>query len=137
GTWVPPKLDFELEPLALAIGAILLVVVGLELTFRGLVHGILIPRAWIQTVRGRWFLSLPTIVAAVLYAVATTLATWFWTQPEPVQVQELLGITRLPVFLGALLAGVALGMIRERSTSLLAAIGAALAAALVRILFGV
>ena len=69
----------------------------------------------VQHSQGRWFLSWPIAVSALLYALATipfyylTLAAILW---------PLVGLISVP--LGALICGIGLGFARERSDSLLA-----------------
>ena len=86
-----------------------------ELVFRGLAHGVMVHNFSVQHSQGRWFLSWPIAVSALLYAVCTipfyylTLAAILW---------PLVGLISVP--LGALICGVGLGFARERSDSLLA-----------------
>lgn len=86
-----------------------------ELLFRGLAHGVMVHNFSVQHSQGRWFLSWPIAVSALLFALATipfyylTLAAILW---------PLVGMISVP--LGALICGIGLGFARERSDSLLA-----------------
>jgi len=97
-----------------------------ELLFRGLAHGILQHGFRIQVEGGPWFLSRPVFISALLYALWTGAAA-FQTAAQPWPAPLLLA--------GAFVFGLAAGMARERSTSLIPAvvfhwIGAALVVAL-------
>ncbi len=117
GAWIPKVVAGDGWSLVAAAAAVGLAAVSLELGFRGLMHGLLILDYRVQTVDGRWFLSRPVLAAGVLFALATTAAA-------------ALGLIAAASFLqlpflarwgllaaAALLAGLALGMIRERSLS--------------------
>lgn len=124
--WVPAGWSFTPAGVAAAAGATVLAVVALELCFRGVAHGLLILDSPVQGVRGRWFFSRSTLISALLYTLLTVPATWFWLESTPWVVG---GSASLPALaLGALHAGLALGMIRERSLSLVPGILAQLAA---------
>lgn len=85
-----------------------------ELTFRALAHGILARAFAIQHDGGRWFLSWPTVLQALLYTLATPLALLTATARQPTGSAALLPLA------GALLFGLAAGVARERSGSALA-----------------
>jgi len=85
-----------------------------ELTFRALAHGILARAFTIQHDGGRWFLSWPTVLQALFYTLATPLALLATTAPLPVGWAAALPLA------GALLFGLAAGVARERSGSVLA-----------------
>jgi membrane protease YdiL (CAAX protease family) len=86
-----------------------------EILFRGLAHGIMVGTFSVQHAEGRWFLSWPVTVSALLYALWTlpflpfTLAGTLW---------PLASLLSVP--LGAAVVGVGLGIARERSGGLLA-----------------
>ena len=86
-----------------------------EVLFRGLAHGIMVETFSVQHSAGRWFLSWPVAISALLYALWTlpflpfTLAGALWPLASFVSVP-----------LGAAVAGVGLGIARERSGGLLA-----------------
>ena len=88
-----------------------------ELTFRGLAHGLLMTNFSIQYSRGRWFISWPVAISALLYA-AWTIPFASLTLPAAVWP----GFAVLLVPIAALACGLGLGLIRERSGSLLAAL---------------
>jgi len=89
-----------------------------EIVFRGVAHGVMIDDFSIQHSRGRWFLSWPVAISTLLFVVWTlvlrplAITDLWWPQLSP---------WILP--LGAAVSGVALGMARERSGSLLASLG--------------
>jgi membrane protease YdiL (CAAX protease family) len=84
-----------------------------ELIYRSLAHGILARSFHIMHDGGRWFVSVPTMVSAALYAAIT---------PLPPVASALLGQPWgwLLALAGALLFGLAAGAARERSGSVLA-----------------
>lgn len=131
GVWMPRQSLLEPAPMAALAGAMVLAAVALELCFRGLVHGLLILDSPVQTVGSRWFVSNPVWAAALLYALATAAASRLWIAGPPLTLgtPEELGWTAG----AALVVGVALGMIRERTLSLWPAAGAAIAGGLARV----
>jgi hypothetical protein len=136
GVWVPPEISWTAEPLAMAAGAMILTALSLSLWFPGLAHGLLVLEAKIQTVGGPWFVSRPAWFVGALYAVVTWTASYFgvvagqpWALAAPWE-----GLT---VAFGALLAGVALAMMRERSLSIWPAVGSLAVGCVVRILIDV
>lgn len=119
GAWIPRAVSTDAGPLAAAVGSTVLAALALELAFRGLMHGLLILDHPVQEVRGRWFVSRPTLASALLYALVTAVATQLWLAAPPVAAHPTLTAAvhwGLPAA-GALVAGLALGMIRERSLS--------------------
>lgn len=109
-TWHLAASPLTAEPLGLFLAFPL----AAELTFRALAHGILARAFAIQHDGGRWFLSWPNVLQALLYTVATPLALLAAGAP-------LSGgwASALPLA-GALLFGLAAGVARERSGSALA-----------------
>lgn len=123
GVWAPPMSNAADPTAGVSIFAHWLLVLLLpllgELTFRGLAHGVLVRDFSIQHSTGRWFVSLPVIVSTVLYA-GWTLACWpFFGNPASLLWPGWAGLT---VPLGAMVAALGLGMARERSGSLIAAL---------------
>jgi membrane protease YdiL (CAAX protease family) len=120
GVWIPAvgitaASDFLVSgwpPLA----AVLMLPLATEVVFRGLIHGGLVRTFAIQQCGGPWFVSWPVIVSAVLFALWSALLEL----PPASLTQTLLGNSNASgPLLGALILGVATGMIRERSESLL------------------
>jgi membrane protease YdiL (CAAX protease family) len=118
GAWIPTQgssgvpgwLD-ALNPLILPLAA--------EVLFRGLVQGSLITSFAIQESGGRWFLSWPAAISAVLYAA------WGAALRHPaIAVAEPIAAAAHPAIgvLGGLMFGVAAGLARERSGSVVPAI---------------
>ena len=123
GVWAPPMANAADPTAGVGILAQWLLVLLLPLTgeliFRGLAHGVLVRDFSIQHSTGRWFLSLPVIVSTVLYS-GWTLACWpFFGTPATILWPDWAGLT---VPLGVIIAAMGLGMARERSGSLLAAL---------------
>lgn len=108
GAWVVPPSSFGV----LQVAAFLVFPFAAEITFRSLVHGILGHAFAVQHAGGRWFLSWPTLLSALLYALVTPLLSF-----PAVPVINLLGPV-LPIA-GALVFGLAAGAARERSGSAL------------------
>jgi hypothetical protein len=88
-----------------------------EVAFRGIAHGQLVRYFSVMGSRGRWFLSWPTVLSALIYA--------FWTapfgHPSPTAgVPIWVGAPFVVPAAAALLTGVSLALCRERSGSLFA-----------------
>lgn len=114
-----PRVEEGVPPWAL-FGSVLLVCAATELLLRGMAHGQLVLEERIQVVGGSFFVSLPAAVTAALHAVLLpALAALWWVGPAP-QLAERLGGLALwsTVAAGALVTGLVLGMVRERSLSL-------------------
>jgi membrane protease YdiL (CAAX protease family) len=86
-----------------------------EIFFRGLILGDLATRLPIQKSGGRWFVSWPAFVSAALYALMFLL----FLSPTSGQLQTSQGFV---IVLGAVVFGIALGVARERSESVIAPI---------------
>jgi hypothetical protein len=91
-----------------------------EIVFRGLAHGVLVRSFESQHAGGRWFLSWPVVLSGTFYAL--------WTLPLGLHLMTPLGrwpapFAALVLIVAALGGGLALGMIRERSGSLIASLG--------------
>jgi hypothetical protein len=115
--WFPQEIPPAPASLALGAGAVALAAVAVELWFRGVVHGLLLFDARLQSPDGPWRLSAATWASALLYAAATLLLSLLPIElaPSPffgwpLEVALVAG--------AALLGGLALGVLRERSLSL-------------------
>lgn len=113
GAWHPPVGPGRL-PLLLALLAIAALAAGLELLFRGLVHGMLVIEAAIQRPLGPTFLSHPTLLAALLSSGLGLVAEW--------QIDALprfgLGVfDPAAAWLLLFAAGALAGLLREKSLS--------------------
>ena len=133
GAWVPSVDSLAAEPLALAAGAAVIAAVGAALWFPGLVHGLLVLEAEVQSIGGKWFVSRPALACGALYAAVTWTAAWagvidgvYWPLTELWK-----GVS---IGAGAFVVGVVAAMMRERSLSLWPAIGALTAGAVVKTL---
>jgi hypothetical protein len=122
--WVSARPIADLRELLVAAGVCAFGVAAVEVWFRGVVHGILVLESPVQRPGGPWFLSRGTLVSAASYAVvATVLASRVldsaWLARLELEPREVAG------GIAALMFGVglALGVIRERSLSLLPGIG--------------
>jgi hypothetical protein len=115
--WFPQELPLAPASLALGAGAVALAAIAVELWFRGVVHGLLLFDARLQSPDGPWRPSAATWVSALLYAAATLLLSLLPIELAP---SPLFG-WRIEVALvggAALVGGLALGVLRERSLSL-------------------
>ena len=130
GVWMPRLLAPDAESLAAAAGSMVVAAVALELCFRGLVHGLLILDSPVQTVGSRWFISAPAATAGALYALATAVVSRLWIAGPP----DFMPTPEMGVIaIAALVVGVALGMIRERTLSVWPAVGVAVVGGAVRV----
>ncbi|UCE85256.1 MAG: hypothetical protein JSU66_13020 [Deltaproteobacteria bacterium] len=115
--WIPDDLVLEPRALAVALLAIALGAAALELFFRGLTHGVVMLEFGAQSVSGPWFVSRASAVSSVLYAAFAVVASLTWIRAGAADgfgsLERLLLVAG-----GALLAGVGLAMIRERSLSI-------------------
>lgn len=99
--------------------ALLVYPISAELLFRSLVHGILAQNSSIQHVAGRWFLSWPVLASSLLYATSSMLSFMPFSSP----LAELWpGLSAMIVPLAAFAFGLCLGMVRERSQSIISTI---------------
>jgi membrane protease YdiL (CAAX protease family) len=118
GVWVP-GLQGAAGSRGLELGGLLALPLAAEVIFRGLFHAALATRFHTQRCAGRWFLSWPTVVSAVLYALWGTLLQ----QPPVSLVYAASWATNaVPALLGGVVFGVAAGMARERSESVVPSI---------------
>ncbi len=134
GAWIPRQVAADGRSLAAAAAAVVLAAVALEVCFRGLMHGLLILDYRVQAVQGSWFLSPPVVAAGVLYALLTlaVAAIQLWIASVLALDAPLAARWGL-MGAGALVAGLALGMIRERSLSLWPGAAALAAGGLLRL----
>jgi hypothetical protein len=134
GSWIPRDVAGSTTSQPLLLGAVILAAVATELCFRGLMHGAMILENRVQRVRGRWFLSRPVIAAAGLYAFVTAAAVELrvWIAP-PVHLIPGLGAWGTAA-VAAFVAGLGLGVMRERSLSIWPGVAALLAGGLLRVL---
>ncbi len=120
--WVPQEVQFQGAEAAAALGAIALAALACEFWFRGLVHGSLLVQAPVQRVGGPWFVSQPNWISALLFGLITVAASLFWVLAEPIPM--LAAVEEFSLVFGAsVIAGLVLGVIRERSLSVWPCIG--------------
>jgi hypothetical protein len=116
GAWRPPLEDGGPGRLGLALLALALLALGLEMLFRGLAHGMLLNYAEIEQLDGKIFVSRPNLAAAAIFSVFGTLALW------QLSALPLFGFGAigdgLALWLLLLGAGILAGILRERSLSL-------------------
>jgi hypothetical protein len=118
GLWVP-----EIGPAGAhaAVGraaALLCAALGAEACFRGVVHGLLVRSAPVQWIEGPWRLSRATWVSALAWVAATLIVATWWIEvpaflPWPPWVRAWWVVAG-----ASLLAGLGLGVLRERTLSL-------------------
>ena len=115
---VPGNAMFAADPIAAWVIALVLIPLSLELLFRSLVHGMMAQLATIQDCESRWFFSGPTIGSALLYAAAIGLQTTMMSGNLLATLTSGLLIKSVAV---AAIFGLAAGIVRERSHSILPA----------------
>jgi hypothetical protein len=119
GVWAPGSLAYRIGPhinAEFSAAAALLYALAAELLFRGVVLGDLAARLPLQNSRGRWWGSWPTLISSGVYAAGSLIlflsfSNW---QLIPSQCFAIVG--------GAIIFGVASGMARERSGSILSSV---------------
>ena len=137
GAWIPTPLDAAPREAAFAVIATVLAAIGLELCFRGLLHGLLVLDDSVQEVSGRWFLSRPVLLAAGLSATATAVFAWRgWIAGLPFDPGVPVLVLPVVCFAIAFVTGLALGVVRERSASILPPILLVAVAGLARLAYG-
>ena len=120
GVWIPSSFDWTPRGLASALGAMTSLSVAAGLWFFGIAHGYLMRSEPIQVYKGRWFLSMPAVLAAAGYAVVTVAGTYVWGLPDTTLLGDMGAIATWGVaIVGALLVGVGAALARERSMSTL------------------
>ena len=89
-----------------------------EIVFRGVAHGVMVHDFSVQHAQGRWFVSWPVAISALLFVVWSLIL-------RPLVITDLWwpGLSSWILPFGAAVSGLALGMARERSGSLLASLG--------------
>ena len=97
-------------------GTLALLAVGAEFLFRGVAHGVLGRGFRVTHAGGRWLLSVPTAVCALLYTGAGTLLPLAGS-PLPLGGPT---VHWLSMVAASLLFGLTAGLVRERSGSILA-----------------
>jgi membrane protease YdiL (CAAX protease family) len=110
---LPPGLT---RPWGLSVLGLFMAPIGVELLFRSLIHGLLAQSARIGRPKSRVLFSWPLIGAALLFAVFA-----FWQTASDMPLKKILGLP-LPLLqatVGVFLLGVVLGLVRERSQSIL------------------
>jgi hypothetical protein len=114
--WVSPDSISGSLISAQVLVALVLYPISAELLFRSLVHGILAQNAPIQYVAGRWFLSWPVLASSLVYSTASAFSFVPFFSP----LQELLPkLSEVILPIVAFGFGLSLGMIRERSQSII------------------
>jgi Type II CAAX prenyl endopeptidase Rce1-like len=116
GVWTPRSLGFELGHQNEFSGLIaLLLPIGAELLFRGVILGSLALCLPIQT-SGQWQRSWPTLISGGLYAAASVLLLFAFSNGQAQTIKLLV------TFAAALAFGMASGTARERSESIFSSI---------------
>lgn len=115
-TWLPQTNSPAAGPLLVGLLSLGLLALGVEMLFRGLVHGLQILEAEIPRVDGPWFLSRPNLVSASLFGLMATAALWL-------EGYQILGgfagwAESGLVFLVLVFAGILAGALREQSLSI-------------------
>jgi hypothetical protein len=117
--WIPERLGTTPSEFAAGLGAALLAISAAELWFRGLVHGLLSLDFEVQHPGGPHFLSRAAVGSALAYAVVATTVT---ARALPLADLSEIGVPASwalgCVAAAALLAGLVLGSVRERSLSI-------------------
>lgn len=119
GVWAPGSLGYRMEPQHLyefTASAALLFPMGAELLCRGVILGHLASRLPIQKSGGPWWGSWPTLISSALYAAASLLLLLTFSKGQLVWSQYLF------ILAGSLTFGIASGIARERSESILASV---------------
>ena len=103
--------------MASVIRATLVAVVGVEALLRGVLHGDLVRFFSVMNPNGRRFISVPNLVAAIVYAAAVTTCL-----VPPLWLAGVVGPWWAVWGVAAFILGLACGALRERSASLWAAV---------------
>ncbi len=115
--WFPQDITPALVPFSLGVAAVALAALALECWFRGVVQGLLLFDGTVQTPGGPWLLSAATWVSALVYASFTLALSLPRIVLGPTRLLEP-SLETLLVAASALVGGLALGAMRERSLSL-------------------
>src|SRR6266545_568534 len=119
GAWAPGSLAYRMGPdnvYEITGVAALLLPLGAELLFRGVILGHLAARLPIQKNGGSWWRSWPTLISTALYAGASLLLFLSFSRGQMQITQWFL------VVAGAVIFGIASGIARERSESILSSV---------------
>jgi hypothetical protein len=117
--WIPARLGVTPGEFASGVAAAVLMITAVELWFRGLVHGLLSIDFPVQRPGGPRFFSRATVVSAFAYcAVATTVSARALPLADIAEIGVSPAWSLGFVAAAALLAGLVLGSIRERSLSI-------------------
>jgi membrane protease YdiL (CAAX protease family) len=119
GVWAPGSLGYRMEPQQLyefTASAALLFPVGAELLCRGVILGHLGSRLPIQKSGGPWWGSWPTLISSVLYAGASLVLLLAFSEGQLIWSQYFF------IVAGSLTFGIASGIARERSESILSSV---------------
>ncbi len=126
GLWLPVDLTGP-SAAGVPVWALLLCAallpLGVELVFRGVVHGVLAQAFAIQQCRGRWFLSVPVLVSAAFCTLASGLAVGASLPPLGALSPWLPGLAGAEAALvpaATFVLSLGLGIARERSESIAA-----------------
>ena len=112
GIWISGSHQGLHNPNELTVSSLLLLPVTVEILFRGLILGDLAWRLPIQKSGGPWFVSWPAFISGALYALMFLSLLSFTSG----QLQMIHWFVSLPA---AVMFGIALGMARERSESVI------------------
>ena len=119
GAWAPGSIASRMGPdnvYEFTGLAALLLPLGAEVLFRGVILGHLAARLPIQKSGGPWWRSWPTLISTALYAGASLLLFLSFSSGQ-IQISQWFLISG-----GALIFGIASGVARERSESILASV---------------
>ena len=119
GAWAPGSLAYRMGPdtvYEFTGLAALLLPLGTELLFRGVILGHLAGRLPIQKSGGPWWRSWPTLISTALYAGASLLLFLTFSRGQ-IQISQWFLIVG-----GAIIFGIASGIARERSESILSSV---------------
>ena len=119
GTWAPGSFAYRMGPgnfYQFTGTAALLLPLAAELLFRGVILGHLAARLPIQKSAGRWWNSWPTLISTALYAAASLLLFVTISRGQILFSQWILIVG------GAAIFGIASGIARERSESILSSV---------------
>ncbi|MFZ0134597.1 MAG: lysostaphin resistance A-like protein [Desulfobacterales bacterium] len=115
GIWQPDIAGWNVARFHKILFLVVVLPLAVELLFRGLVHGQLARSIRVQHYSSRWFLSWPTVGSAFLYAVYIT---YRLVLSSGSLTAAFTGWTAVNIF-SAFAFGIAAGLVRERSQSVL------------------
>ncbi|MFZ0240370.1 MAG: lysostaphin resistance A-like protein [Desulfobacterales bacterium] len=115
GIWQPDISGWNVTLFHKILYLVVILPLAIELLFRGLVHGQLARSIRVQHTSSRWFLSWPTVGSAFLYAVYISYRLLLSSGSLTA---AFTGWTTANIF-SAFAFGIAAGLVRERSQSLL------------------